>query len=78
MLRLWETWKSWTLFFETGLVDVNTKDKSETTSLHTAASKGDFGIYAFLLGHGADSSVRDNKGRTLLFAACARKGGLAR
>jgi ankyrin repeat protein len=46
--------------------DVNAKDKSHSTPLHLASSKGSYEIVELLIEHGADVSAQDESDRTPL------------
>lgn len=48
------------------LVDINVKDKKQSTALHWASFKGHFDVAHFLLSKGAGVNVTDNKGKTPL------------
>jgi len=68
--------------------DVNARYSNELTALMWASAYGHVATVRFLLGRGADATLRDNRGKTAmmlateedrpLVVAALRKGGVSR
>jgi len=57
------------LFAKASGLDVNAQDKLRRTAMHFAAARGDARLCRVLLQHGANTELRNKKGRTCVDVA---------